>query len=193
MMIQASYLQKLSEQLVADLFESPYWENLAEAEKRSLEADIQSELDRGLLPLVPGADPALLQGLVAAARARLGIDLPASLLEVLAEVDGFSENSVALYGTDPELRQGSSDEAPGIVGQNEALWALYPALAKRYLVIGDSDLWFFALRREDEAYVALDRDTLQERHVFHDAADLVNDMLRQALREFDDDQSKENG
>jgi hypothetical protein len=57
-----------------------------------------------------------------------------------------------------------------------------PETARKYLFIGDSDLWYFVFDLGNKQYVVLSRSTLQPVHAFGSAADMVNDMLNQALR-----------
>src|SRR5258707_13297911 len=53
---------------------------------------------------------------------------------------------------------------------------------RKYLFIGDSDLWYFAFDLESKQFVVLSRSTLEPVHSFGSAAEMINDMLMQALR-----------
>jgi hypothetical protein len=108
------------------------------------------------------------------------------LHDIFGEVDGFSENGVSLYGTDPDLPD-EQTYGPTIIAENLSLWSAMPETAEKYLFIGDSDLWYFGFDLESNQFVVLSRSSLEPVHSFGSAAEIVNDMLSQALRISSDD------
>jgi hypothetical protein len=62
-----------------------------------------------------------------------------------------------------------------------------PETTEKYLFIGDSDLWYFGFDLESNQFVVLSRSSLEPVHSFGSAAEMVNDMLSQALRISSDD------
>lgn len=187
MPINQRYLKELSDLFVEDLRQSEYYQNLPVGERSQLEARIEEEAAAGARPLLPGASPNELAALSQAVRSRLGVEFPLSLQNVLRNVDGFIENGVTLYGVDPDLREDGFDSGPGLLTENEALWAGLPETTGRYLFVGDADLWFFAFDLHSGYYVALDRHSLQPAHRFGDAEEMVNDMISQSLADCGDE------
>jgi hypothetical protein len=107
-------------------------------------------------------------------------------VEILRQVDGFTSNGVTLYGVDPELREDQFDCGPGILAENKLKWLSFPDIAPKFLFLGDSDLWYFALELTTERAVALDSWTLQSAHYFQNTEEMVNDMLRIAIGEIEE-------
>jgi hypothetical protein len=188
MSLNPDYLQELSDLFVADVRKSAYYANLSEIQRGQFDAQVEDEGMRGLHPLLPGAAEEELERLSKAMRKELGIILPIAAVEVLRQVDGFVENGVSLYGVDPEFRDDHFDSGPGILAENQAKWSGYADTAQRYLFIGDSDLWFFAIEMNSARSVALDRSTLAPEHSFKTVEEMVNDMMRQALGYFEEDE-----
>jgi hypothetical protein len=180
MPLKTDLLRQLSDLFVNDLRASQYYLQLSPEERRTLEKRLAQDAARGSRPLVPGALPEDIERTEQAAHDQLGLDLPADLCNVLAEIDGFSENGVTLYGTDQGL---PDDQAygPTIVAENLALWSGMPETVEEYLFIGDSDLWYFVFDLQSKRFAVLSRSTLEPVHSFSSAAELVNDMLAQAL------------
>ena len=190
MSLNSDYLQELSELFVADVRKSAYYANLSEKQRRQFEAQVEDEEMRGLHPLLPGAAEEELARLSSAIREELDVLLPIAAVEILRQVDGFVENGVSLYGVDPEFRDDHFDSGPGILAENQAKWSGYADTAQRYLFIGDSDLWFFAIEMNSGQPLALDRSTLAPEHSFGTVEEMVNDMMRQALGFFEDDEEE---
>ena len=191
MPINQRYLTELSDLFVEDLRQSEYYRNLPIAERNQLETRIEQEAATGARPLLPGATPTELAALAQAVKSRLGAELPLSLQNILREIDGFTENGVTLYCVDPDFREDGFDSGPGLLAENEAFWAGLPETDGRYVVVGEADLWLFALELRSGSHVALDRHTLAQAYRFADAEEMVNDMLSQSLadsgeEEFDD-------
>ena len=181
MPLNPELLQQLSDLFVTDLRASQYYLQLSPEERTTLETRLARDAARGSRPLVPGALPEDIERTQQAAHHELGLDLPIELCDILAEIDGFSENGVTLYGTD----QGVPDEqayGPTIIGENLSLWSSMPETVEQYLFVGDSDLWYFGFDLESKQFTVLSRPTLEPVHFFGSAADMVNDMLAQALR-----------
>jgi hypothetical protein len=181
MNLNTDLLSELSNLFVSDLRASQYYLQLTSDERTTLENRLARDAARGGRSLLPGALPDDIKRTEQAAQDELGIDLPAELRDLLTEVDGFSENGVSLYGTDQDLPDEQA-YGPTIVAENLSLWSVMPETAKKYLFIGDSDLWYFAFDLGNKQYVVLSRSTLEPVHGFGSAADMVNDMLSQALR-----------
>ncbi len=118
---------------------------------------------------------------------KLGVRLPPELAEILRQVDGFSENGVSLYGVDGELRDDRFDSGPGLLAENLVNWSGFPETIQKYLFVGDSDLWHFAVELATGIAVALHKSTLKQAHRFSSVEDLVNDMMQQALGDFGDE------
>ena len=187
MPINQRYLTELSDLFIEDLRHSEYYRNLPMAERNELEARIEQEAAGGARPLLPGATATELAALAQAVKARLGVELPLSYQNILRTIDGFAENGVTLYCVDPDFREDGFDSGPGLLTENEVFWAGLPETAGRYLFVGESDLWLFAVDLPSAAYVALDRHTLEQAYRFADAEEMVNDMLSQSLADSDEE------
>ena len=181
MNLNTDLLSELSNLFVSDLRASQYYLQLSSDERTNLENRLARDAARGGRSLLPGALPEDIERTEQAAQDELGIDLPAELRDIFTEVDGFSENGVSLYGTDQDLPDEQA-YGPTIVAENLSLWSVMPDTARKYLFIGDSDLWYFVFELGNKQYVVLSRSTLEPVHSFGSAADMVNDMLNQALR-----------
>lgn len=181
MHLKTELLSELSDLFVGDLRASKYYHQLSPEDRTNLENRLAGDAARGNRPLVPGALPEDIERTEQAAHDELGIDLPTELLDIFAEVDGFSENGVSLYGTDQDLPD-EHTYGPTIVAENLSLWSAMPETAEKYLFTGDSDLWYFAFDLESKQFVVLSRSTLEAVHSFGSAAEMINDMLMQALR-----------
>lgn len=181
MNLNTELLSELSDLFINDLRGSQYYLQLSSDERTNLEHRLARDAARGGRPLLPGALPEDIERTEQAANDELGIDLPSELFEVFAEVDGFSENGVSLFGTDQDLPDEQA-YGPTIVAENLSLWSVIPEIARKYLFIGDSDLWYFGFDLGTKQYVALSRSTLTPVHTFGSAGEMVNDMLNQALR-----------
>jgi hypothetical protein len=190
MSLNSDYLQELSDLFVADVRKSAYYANLSEKQRGQFDAQVEDEGIRGLHPLLPGAAEEELERLSKAIRDELGMILPVAAVEILRQVDGFVENGVSLYGVDPEFRDDHFDSGPGILAENQAKWSGYTDTAQRYLFIGDSDLWFFAIEMNSGKPLALDRSTLAPEHSFKTVEEMVNDMMRQALGYLEEDEEE---
>jgi hypothetical protein len=191
MSLNSEYLQELSDLFVADVRKSAYYANLSEKQRGQFNAQVEEEEMRGMHPFLPGATEEDLGRLSKAVRKELGIFLPASAAEILRQVDGFVENGVSLYGVDPEFRADHFDSGPGILAENLAKWSGYADAPQRYLFIGDSDLWLFAIEMNSGQPLALDRSTLTPVHSFGTVEEMVNDMMRQALGYLEDDEEED--
>jgi hypothetical protein len=181
MNLNTDLLSELSNLFVSDLRTSQYYLQLSSDERTNLENRLARDAARGGRSLLPGALPEDIKRTEQAAQDELGIDLPAELRDIFTEVDGFSENGVSLYGTDQDLPDEQA-YGPTIVAENLSLWSVMPEIARKYLFIGDSDLWYFGFDLGSKQYVVLSRSALKPVHAFGSAADVVNDMLNQALR-----------
>lgn len=181
MHINADLLRKLSDLFVNDLRASQYYLQLSAEERYNLDLRLEKDSERGCRPLLPGALAEDIERTSEIARDELRIELPTELSEILAEVDGFSENGVSLYGSDQDI----PDEAtygPTIVSENLSLWSALPETAGKYLFIGDSDLWYYTFELQSEEYEVLSRTTLEAVYRFASAAEMVDGMLKQALQ-----------
>jgi hypothetical protein len=190
MALNSDYLQELSDLFVADVRKSAYYGNLSQKQRGQFDAQVAEEEMRGLHPLLPGAAEEEVERLSKAIREELGILLPVAAVEILRQVDGFVENGLSLYGVDPEFRDDHFDSGPGILAENQAKWSAYAHTAQRYLFIGDSDLWFFAIEMNSGQPLALDRSTLAPEHSFKTVEEMVNDMMRQALGYLEEDEEE---
>ena len=190
MSLNSDYLQELSDLFVADVRKSAYYGNLSQKQRGQFDAQVAEEEMRGLHPLLPGAAEEEVERLSKAIREELGILLPVAAVEILRQVDGFVENGLSLYGVDPEFRDDHFDSGPGILAENQAKWSAYAHTAQRYLFIGDSDLWFFAIEMNSGQPLALDRSTLAPEHSFKTVEEMVNDMMRQALGYLEEDEEE---
>jgi hypothetical protein len=181
MNLNTDLLNELSELFVNDLRASQYYLQLSSDERANLEQRLARDVARGGRPLLPGALMEDIERTEQAAQDQLGIQFPTELRDIFTEVDGFSENGVNLYGTDQDLPEEQA-YGPTIVAENLSVWSAMPETAKKYLFIGDSDLWYFTFELGSKRYVVLSRVTLGPVHVHASAADMVNDMLNQALQ-----------
>jgi hypothetical protein len=187
MPLNTHYLKELSDLFVEDLKRSDYYRKLPQNEQRDLDARLTAEASQGLHPLLPGADEGELQKLSEALQEKLGVRLPPALADILRQVDGFAENGVSLYGVDGELRDDRFDSGPGLLAENLLNWSGFPETMQKYLFVGDSDLWHFAVELATGIAVALHKSTLKQAHRFPSVEELVNDMLQQALGDFGDE------
>jgi hypothetical protein len=181
MHVKPKLLRELSDLFVGDLRASQYYQQLSPEDRTTLESRLARDEARGSRPLVPGALPEDIERTEQLARDELGMDLPPELRDIFGEVDGFSENGVSLYGTDQDLPD-EQTYGPTIIAENLSLWSAMPETAEKYLFIGDSDLWYFGFDLESNQFVVLSRSSLEPVYSFGSAADMVNDMLSQALR-----------
>jgi hypothetical protein len=175
-------LRELSNLLLTDLRSSEYYRDLSADDRANLEKQLARDAANGLRPLVPGASPDQIAKLRVRSETELGVSLPSSLLRTLSVIDGFVENGVSLYGVDQDSN--AEETVPGLIAQNLALWSAFPDSAKKYLFVGDSELWFFAYEIPSSTYVALSRSSVRPIHRFSGIEALVNDMLAQALGHF---------
>jgi hypothetical protein len=187
MPLNARHLKDLSDLFVDDLKRSEYYRSLSKAQQDDLDDRLATEAAEGLYPLLPGADAAELQRLSEAFSEKLHVQLPSAVIEILRQVDGFAENGVSLYGVDGELREDQFDSGPGLLAENLVNWAGFPETLQKYLFVGDSDLWHFAIELATGDPVALHKSTLKEAHRFSTLEELVNDMMEQALGDFGDE------
>ena len=88
---------------------------------------------------------------------------------------------MSLYGAEQDLPDEQA-YGPTLVAENLSLWSVMPETAGKYLFVGDSDLWYFVFDLETKQYVVVSRSTLKPVHSFGSVAELVNDMLKQALQ-----------
>lgn len=181
MHVKPELLRELSDLFVGDLRASQYYQQLSPEDRATLESRLARDAARGSRPLVPGALPEDIERIEQLAHDELGLDLPIELRDIFAEVDGFSENGVSLYGTDQDLPD-EQTYGPTIIAENLSLWSAMPGTAEKYLFIGDSDLWYFGFDLETGQFVVLSRSSLEPVQSFASAAEMVNDMLSQALR-----------
>ncbi|MBV8375508.1 MAG: hypothetical protein JO279_00740 [Verrucomicrobia bacterium] len=187
MPLNTKYLKELSDLFVEDLKRSDYYRALSKKERNDLDDRLAADASAGLFPLLPGAEEAELQKLSHAICEKLNIELPAALVDILRQVDGFSENGVSLCGVDAELRDDQFDSGPGLLAENLVNWSSFPETLQKYLFVGDSDLWHFAIELDTGVPVALHKATLKQAHRFSTIEELVNDMMQQALGDFGDE------
>ena len=187
MPLNTRYLKELSDLFVDDLKRSDYYQRLSETQRHDLDDLLATEASEGLYPLLPGADETELERLSKAFNERLHVQLPASVINILRLVDGFAENGVSLFGVDGELRDDQFDSGPGLLAENLVNWSGFPETIQKYLFVGDSDLWHFAVELATGHPVALHKSTLKEAHRFSTMEELVNDMMQQALGDFGDE------
>src|SRR5438132_9902414 len=98
MSLNRRYLKELSELFVADLKRSDYYRRLPNDQQRELDDRLVEEASRGLFPLLPGADEEELRRLSKAIDEDLHVQMPEAVIDILRQVDGFTENGVSLYG-----------------------------------------------------------------------------------------------
>jgi hypothetical protein len=187
MALDRRYLKELSDLFVEDLKRSDYYRGLPPDQRRDLDDRLTEEAAEGLYPLLPGADESELQRLAEALEVKLHVQLPEAVANILRQVDGFAENGVALYGVDGELRDDQFDSGPGLLSENLVNWSGFPEALQKYLFVGDSDLWHFAVELTTGDPVALHKSTLKQAHRFSTMEELVNDMMQQALGDFGDE------
>jgi hypothetical protein len=188
MKLNHSLLVRLSKKYVHDLRRSTYYKELTPAERAALEERLIVDAQDGSLPLLPGALEDDLDWFQDCAEAELGVTLPPSWLEILQEIDGFVENGVTFYAIDPWLYGDDDESTAGIIAETRAFWASYPNSDGRFVLLADSDLFYYAFEITGSKFVALSRTTLELVHQFESAADLANDLLRQALGDWSEEQ-----
>lgn len=176
------YLKELSNLFVSDLHASQYYRNLPPAERADVDQRLARDAAEGFLPLVPGALEVDLELLDEAVTQWLGVELPECIKDLLRHVDGFVENGTTLYSVDTELLKESDGWRPGLAGQNQMFWIEFPELSQRWLLVGDNELSFFAYDLVKGEFWAIDRFGLDQQYRFIDGDDLLQFMLRTALR-----------
>ena len=184
MSLNMRFLKELSDLFIDDLKRSDYYRTLPKDERRHLDDRLATDASEGLFPLLPGAEEAELQKLSQAIYAKLHTQLPATVVDILRQVDGFSQNGVSLYGVDAEFRDDQFDSGPGLLAENLVNWSSFPETVQKYLFVGDSDLWHFAVELATGDPVVLHKVTLNQAHRFSTMDELVNDMMQQALGDF---------
>jgi hypothetical protein len=193
MHLNTRYLQELSDIFVDDLKRSDYYRGLPADQQHDLDDRLATDASEGHYPLLPGADEAELKRLSEAINEKLQFQLPSEVVDILRQVDGFAENGVSLYGVDAEFRDDHFDSGPGLLSENLVNWSSFPETIQKYLFLGDSDLWHFAVELVSGQPVALHKLTLKEAHRFSTVTELVNDMMQQALGDFGDETEEEAG
>jgi hypothetical protein len=193
MHLNTRYLQELSDIFVDDLKRSDYYRGLPADQQHDVDDRLATDASEGYYPLLPGADEAELKRLSEAVNEKLQFQLPGEVVDILRQVDGFAENGVSLYGVDAEFRDDQFDSGPGLLSENLVNWSSFPETIQKYLFVGDSDLWHFAVELDTGQPVALHKLTLKEAHRFSTVAELVNDMMQQALGDFGDETEDESG
>jgi hypothetical protein len=191
MKLNHSLLMRLSDKYVHDLRRSSYYKELTPIERGALEERLIVDAKDGSLPLLPGALEDDLDWFQDCAEAELGVTLPPSWLEILREVDGFVENGVTLYAIDPWLHGDDDESTAGIIAETRAFWASYPSSDGRSILVADSDLFYYAFEIAGSRFVALSKSSLEAVHQFESAPDLANDLLRQALGDWTDQQESD--
>jgi hypothetical protein len=181
MSLNLDHLRRLSELFIADIKNSAYYANISEKQRKEFDEKITEEKAQGFYPLLPGATEEELARLSKAVQQESGIQLPNRVIEILRLVDGFAENGVTLYGVDAEFRDDRFESGPGILAENHAKWSGYPETIGKYLFIGESDLWLFAIELSTGQATVLERSTLSPKHRFRTVNEMVNDMMHQAL------------
>ena len=127
-------------------------EELPENQQRDLDDRLATEASQGLYPLLPGAEETDLQRLSEADQRKTSYPVACGCQPtILRQVDGFAENGVSLYGVDGELRDDQFDSGPGLLAENLVNWSGFPETIQRYLFVGDSDLWHFAIELSHRA------------------------------------------
>jgi hypothetical protein len=184
MPLNARYLQELSDLFVAAVKRSDFYQKQPKNQQDDFDIRCAEDVAEGQYPLLPGAEEVDLQKLSEAFRKKLHLQLPSAVLDILRQVDGFIENGVSLYGVDAELRGEEFDSAPGLLAENLVHWSGAPETIQKYLFVGDSDIWQFAVDLETGDPVALHKVTFEEAHRFSTMEELVNDMMQQALGDF---------
>jgi len=187
MALNQRYLQALSDRFIYNLRHSNYYQYMNDLERENLDQRLQTDVDEGFYPLIPGVVEGDLENLLDAVEEELNIALPTAVVKILRQVDGFTSNGVTLYGVDPELREDQFDCGAGILAENRLKWSSLPDIALKFLFLGDSDLWYFAIELVTEQAMALDNWTLQPVHYFQNTEEMVNDMLRIAIGEIEED------
>ena len=187
MSLNKRYLKELSDLFVEDLKRSDYYRGLPPHQQRDLDDRLATEAADGRYPLLPGADESELQRLREALYEKLHVQLPEPVANILRQVDGFAENGVSLYGVDGELRDDQFDSGPGLLAENLVNWSGFPETLQKYLFVGDSDLWHFAVELATGDPLALHKSTLHQAHRFSTTEEMVNDMMQQALGDFGDE------
>lgn len=126
MPLNKRYLKELSDLFVDDLKRSDYYRKLPENQQRKLDDRLATEAAEGLYPLLPGADEQELQRLSKAIDQDLHVQVPAAVIDILRQVDGFAENGVSLYGVDGSIRDDQFDSGPGLLAENLVHWSGFP-------------------------------------------------------------------
>jgi hypothetical protein len=181
MPLNKRYLKELSDLFVDDLKRSDYYRKLPENQQRKLDDRLATEAAEGLYPLLPGADEQELQRLSKAIDQDLHVQVPAAVIDILRQVDGFAENGVSLYGVDGSIRDDQFDSGPGLLAENLVHWSGFPEAIQKYFFVGDSDLWHFVIELATGHPVVLHKLTLKQAHCFSTMEEMVNDMMQQAL------------
>lgn len=187
MSLNTRYLKELSDLFVADLKRSDYYRRLPNDQRHELDERLANEASQGLFPLLPGAEEEELRRLSKAIEEDLHVQVPQAVIDILRQVDGFAENGVSLYGVDGAMRDDKFDSGPGLLAENLVNWSGFSETIQKYLFVGDSDLWYFAVELATGHPVALHKASLKQAHGFSTMEEMVNDMMQQALGDFADE------
>ncbi|CAI9085408.1 SMI1/KNR4 family protein [Candidatus Methylacidiphilum fumarolicum] len=118
---------------------------------------------------------------------KYGIEIPEDYLDFLKVADGFAHNGVVFFSTDHERDE--FQVIPGLISENLAIGTFEQN--KDYLILGYSNLFWYAYHFPTNKYLALDEEDLQEVVEFKDFDDMMTSVLKYEALEMTDEEDEE--
>ena len=173
MPLNTHYLKELSNLFVEDLKRSDYYRKLPENESAILTFDSPRE---GFAGVVSPRFPAPMKQNWRNCRKR---SMKSSVFVCLRSWPRSSAKSMASLRMEFTLRSRWKVARrpvrfrPWSRGEESLNWSGFPETIQKYLFVGDSDLWHFAVELATGIAVALHKSTLKQAHRFSSVEDLV--------------------
>ncbi|TFE72942.1 YrhA family protein [Methylacidiphilum caldifontis] len=118
---------------------------------------------------------------------KYGIEIPEDYLEFLNIADGLAHNGVVFFSTDHEKEEFQA--IPGLISENLSIGTFEQN--KDYLILGYSNLFWYAYHFPTQKYLALDEEDLQEVVEFKDFDDMMTSVLKYEVLEMIDEEEEE--
>lgn len=153
-----------------------------------LEMVNQEEMDAGFEPF-RGRPTEKILAYRDQVKEQYGIEIPDDYLEFLKVADGLAHNGVVFFSTDHEKEE--FQVIPGLISENLSIGTFDQN--KDYLILGYSNLFWYAYHFPTQKYLALDEEDLQEVVEFKDFDDMMTSVLKYEVLEMLDEEEEEEG
>ncbi|QSR86603.1 SMI1/KNR4 family protein [Candidatus Methylacidiphilum infernorum] len=150
-----------------------------------LEMINQEEVDAGFEPL-RGRPTEKILAYRDQVKEQYGIEIPDDYLEFLKVSDGLAHNGVVFFSTDHEKEE--FQVIPGLISENLSIGTFDQN--KDYLILGYSNLFWYAYHFPTQKYLALDEEDLQEVVEFKDFDDMMTSVLKYEVLEMLDEEEE---